>query len=519
MAILVIYGISIIVTFLRARILAGYFGDQDQTLGLFFLADRLPSIITSFLVIGVITSAFIPMATKLKRRSREGSFTFISSVINLSVLFYLVVIGIFFLFPEAITQSLFGRDLTPENTEILINLTKIIFISQIFFSIAMYFSAILQSYKRFIIFSIIPIVYNLGPIITTVFFYNKIGIYATAFGMLVGSIISIVIQIPELRQVGYVHRWTLMINDNTKKLFRLSLPRIFSISAHKVYILVVTALILKKYTNGGEYYIIIYEFANQLQNLLVNAFGATLSQILLPSLSSLFEEGATVKIRNMVAKYLMLLIYIVSPLTILMIIFKISLVRILFGGDKFSWLGTNLTAYTFAFFGISIVFQTINLVLNKVYYANYNTKSPLFINLTSYTVGILLSIFFGFTLDLGLWSFALAFSISNILQTFLLIYKLWDLLGKALITKKPELIKILYSSISVGVFGYVLFKILEDYVFNTTRTIPLIFLVSNVLVLDLVFYILVTSLLQVNTYERYIQPTLKKLARRVYLKI
>ena len=142
------------------------------------------------------------------------------------------------------------------------------------------------------------------------------------------------------------------------------MPPRFRILIQRLYILLIGGLISYIYKNPA--YLVVYEYANQLQTMPVQAFLKFSFSGAVTYLSELAEFSKRTNCKTLNKVFIKInFFYYACNLCILVL--KIPLVRILYGGDKFSWLGTNLTSYTLSFFSVSIWFQSINAVFFRVF--------------------------------------------------------------------------------------------------------------------------------------------------------
>jgi putative peptidoglycan lipid II flippase len=65
------------------------------------------------------------------------------------------------------------------------------------------------------------------------------------------------------------------------------------------------------------------------------------------------------------------------PVIALVVVLRAQIVRVVLGSGEFSWTDTRLTAAVLALFVISLVFQSLILLLVRAFYAGGNTRTPL----------------------------------------------------------------------------------------------------------------------------------------------
>jgi putative peptidoglycan lipid II flippase len=497
--IFVTYILSSIVGLLRTRVLAGIYGDSVE-LGIYYMSDKLPSFIYSVLILTVVTSAFVPVFTSYLEKNQRRAFNYTSNIITFSILFYLSIAFIVFVFSDFFSYLVSWGSLGPTSLNLMSTIMRIILVSQVVLIISGYLSSFLHSFKRFMIPSLVPIVYNAGVIFGTLVFSSDYGIYAPAYGMFIGTVVALIMQIPLVFYLGYRYKFRILaVTPGVIKSLKIAAPRMVAALAQRFYMLAIGGFISRTYFSPA--YVVIYEFANQLQNMPVNAFGVSLSQALFPTVSSEVAKNNIGEVRVILGRYVLKMTYFMLPVVILFFVLRIPLVRILFGGDGFSWLGTNLTAYTLAFFSISMWFQAFGMILQRVFYAFQNSKIPTLVNILSMIFSFLLWFVFTSWLNYGVWSLALAFSLGSILNAILLHLYSTSLVGNIFHGYYFEYVKMLYATFICGVSTYLVLKYLDELVFDTTRTLPLVLLTGFILVLGGLVYTAVAELLGIRLFR------------------
>ncbi len=163
----------------RDRILAGEFGAGD-TLDVYYAAFRIPDLIFNLLVLGALSAGFVPILTCLiKDPACKRKFSFFkspnkeawelaSNLLNFLVIALLVLTGLGIIFAPWIMR-LITPGFDAEKMSLTVSLARIMFLSPIFLGISSVFGGILQSFKRFFVYSLSGIVYNIGIIIGAIY--------------------------------------------------------------------------------------------------------------------------------------------------------------------------------------------------------------------------------------------------------------------------------------------------------------------------------------------------------------
>jgi len=480
----------------RDRLFSHYFGAEPlfSQLGLYFAADRIPSFIFNIIVVGTLTTAFIPVFSKQLKKGEGGAWELASNILNTVLLSFAFLAIIIFAFSKPISRVVSIGSLTPDELDFMSVLLRVMIFSQLILVVSSFFSSIIQSFKRFLIPAIAPVLYNLGIIIFVILFANKWGVLAPAWGMVFGAFMHLIIQFYFSKGLGFKYVRILNIKDaDLREIFVLMLPRVVSLAANQVSLLIDTSLSIFI----GASSLVVFNFAQHLQTVPVNFFGSSLSQAAFPMLSA--ESENSKNFSDIVKSTSTQIVFFVLPISILFIILRIPLVRLVFGASQFSWDATISTSYTLAFFAVSMVFQSLVYLLNRAFYALCNTKTPVVISLISIFINIVLAVYFVMIKSFGIWSISLAFSISSFVNAVLL----FVFLGRAIpgfldLSFLYYLSKIAWGSLVMAFFLYVPMKLLDRVVFDTTRTLNLILLTMLVFVVGVSSYIFVSKIFDIQ---------------------
>lgn len=402
---------------IRDRILAGQFG-AGEFLDIYYAAFRVPDLIFNLIVLGALSAGFIPIFTTLLKKDSQDNqdnpeaWFLASNVLNFLSLTILVlsILGIIFATPLV---KIIAPGFSLEAQIITAKLTRIMFLSPLFLGISGVLGGILQSTKRFLVYSIAPMAYNLGIIFGAVYLAHWFGIYGLAWGVVFGAFLHAAIQLPAVFRLGF--RWSLVLrwrDKNTKKIGRMMIPRTLSLAVSQIGLLF-TTMIASLLPSGS---LTIFNLANNLQSFPVGIFGVSFAIAAFPSFSeNAFNPEVLVKKFSTTMRQIM---FFVIPATVLIITLRAQLIRVVLGTGAFNWSDTVRTMNALGLFSTSLVAQAAAPLLVRVFYARHNSKTPLYIGALSVAVNLLLSWFLGRKMGVG--GLALAASISSALNFILL---------------------------------------------------------------------------------------------------
>jgi putative peptidoglycan lipid II flippase len=495
------FSISAILGFLRSRFLyAHFFKCCVAELDVYNAAFRLPDLIFKLLVTGALSASFIPVYSSILHKDKKTADKMASSIINILILIFLVAAIVVLLFTKPLSQLIAGG-FSPEQLSLMVNLTRILLIAQIFFLLSNFITGILQVNQIFTIPALSPIVYNLFIIISIFTLAPIFGIYGVVYGAVVGAFFHLAIQIPVARRQGF--KYETVINTKlkgVKEVFRLMVPRSLALGLGEIENTV--NLFFASTLPSGS--ISLLNLALQLMYLPSRIFGTTIGQASLPILSTNIAKNELETFKKTVSKIIIQSLYIALPVTALILIDRLQIIRILFGSKQFPWSATLLTAKTLAFLTPAIACQAVIQILIRSFYALHNTRTPFKVSFISLLVSIGTSFALVNFTDLGIIGLAISASLGNLVQMFGLMYLFikvvngfnWtEMLGK--------FNKVLISTIIMGLFSWLSIKIFDLFVLDTSRAINIIYIFIISSVTGLISYIISSKILKIEEFEDY----------------
>ena len=214
----------------RDHILAGQFGAGDE-LDIYYAAFRVPDLIFNLLVLGALSAGFIPIFVNLLDKSEgqagdnQAAWRFTNIVINflLIILILLSIIGIV-LAPQIIKAITPG--FSAEKLSKTVELGRLMFLSPLLLGLSGIVGGVLQSFKRFFAYSLSPIFYNLGIIVGALFLVPRVGLIGLAWGVVIGALLHLLVQVPTLRHLGFRYRFILdWLDKYLRQIGRIMVPR------------------------------------------------------------------------------------------------------------------------------------------------------------------------------------------------------------------------------------------------------------------------------------------------------
>jgi len=514
------YLINNVLGLLREIIIANKFG-AERTADIFFSSFKIPDLIFQLLILGALSTAFIPVLVEhISKKDEEGIKIISNSVLNFFLLVAVLFAGFTFIFAPKIVPYIFpGFFRHTQETgfdvfKVTVNTTRIMLLSPIFFSISGIFSGILNSYKRFLTYALAPVIYNISIIFSALFLTEKfqIPVYGLALGVVVGAFLHAAIQFPEVLKTGFHYYPILNFKEgNIMRILKLMLPRSLAIGVNQINILVDS--VVASFFVGG---ISIITYANDIQTIPTQIFGIAIATAIFPSLAESFVKKDMGEFMKSFSWSFRRIIFFLIPATVGMIVLRAQIVRLIFGFGNFNWESTRWTTMTLLFFAVSIIAQGLAPLVVRGFYAIQDTKTPLFIGIFVMALNAVLTITLPFIVysppndRLGIAGVALAFSIASFANIILLLLFLHKKIGA--LDKDHRIFesafRLLFASGVLGITAHYLLYFFDKYV-DTLTVIGLGLQTLGTITISAAVYLGLTYILKCEEI-RYIVDKFKK---------
>jgi putative peptidoglycan lipid II flippase len=499
---------------LRQRLLISYFFNTPSSREAFealMVAFQIPDSMFQLIILGAVSAAFIPIFSGLKKKDEQLAFKMSSSIMNLLLLAFVVIAGVVFVFADSLTAWRTGDAFTPDQIKIAADLTRVMLLAQLFFGVSNVLSAMLQSYQRFILPSIAPILYNLGILAGVYMFAPRFGIYAAGIGVCMGALLHMIVQIPLAHKLGFRFRLQLSAKlEGVKELFKLMPARVLTIGFGELQGLGLGYFA----TSLGNLSFVMIKLASTLMTIPIRLFGVPISQASLPFLSDESDVSSRERFKELVNRSLHQIAFLAYPASILLLILRLPVVRLVFGAKNFPWPTTLMTSKVVAIIALSIAAQAMAQLFIRAFYALKDTKTPLYITFVvvlAYLGGCAYSVFVA---DYGLLGVAAVTSLSAVLELVLFVHffdkKIGQFITNGLLV--PQ-IKIMVASFLMAVFLYLPYRVLDELVFNTTKTIELIGLTVTTSTIGMLVYVYFASLLRIHELDHLVSAFRSRVGR------
>ncbi len=385
---------SQVLALVRDRLLAHQFGAGTE-LDLYYTAFRIPDLLYVLFASTLSVYVLIPfVAERISGTDAARARVLLSQIFSLFLIVYAVLaLLIAYMAPEIVQMFFPGFE---SEQGALVMLMRILLIQPFLLGISSLLGVITQFGHRFVLYALSPLIYNVGIIFGVLVLYPYLGITGLVWGVILGALGHLLIQLPFVFQSELAPRFTTtFVWKEIREVLQTSVPRALTLSLHQFVLLGLVAFAGVMVSGSVS----VFQFAYNLQSVPLAIIGVSYSVAAFPLLAQLYAEKEYHRFSEHMMTALRHIIFWSFPAIALLIVIRAQFVRVVLGTGAFDWNDTRLTAAILALFMLSLASQAIHLLVIRALYACGNTRLPFIATLVSAVAALIFSIFFyvGFT--------------------------------------------------------------------------------------------------------------------------
>ncbi len=419
------YILSSIINLARGVVILRAFGTGLENEA-FWAANRVAETLFSLVAGGALASAFVPTFTAfLAKKQPDKAWKLASSIINLVLVIISLLAILAAVFAPLIVRYLLAPGFVddPEKFNLTVRLLRIILPSTVIFSVSGLVMGILNAHQSFLFPALAPSMYSLGMIFGVVFLSPQMGIFGLAWGVVLGALLHLIIQLPKLLKLGGSYSAIFGLeNPAVRQVGILMLPRLAGVAVVQINFWVNTNL-ASRYSEGSVTGLT-YGFTLMLMPLMLIA--QAIATASLPTFSAQAALGKLDEMRNSLSAAIRTVLLLSLPAAVGMILLRFPLIRLLYeNGTTFTTQSTELVAWALLWYTVGLVGHSLVEIISRAFYAMQDTKTPVIVGVVVMSLNIILSLILGpLFLKIGwlaIGGLALANSIATGLEAIVLL--------------------------------------------------------------------------------------------------
>lgn len=398
----------------------------------FSAANRVSETLFTLIAAGALGSAFLPTFTAfLVNQDRVTAWRLASSLINLVTLVLSLAAALAAMFAPQIVRYLLAPGLSRDAQlfALAVSLLRIQSVSAVLFGLGGLVISILNAHQVFFIPQITAAMYQIGQIFGVLVLARWMGIYGLAWGVVIGALLFLVIQIPALLRLRGDFTISLgLTNPDVRKVIRLMGPRVFGAAVVQLNFWVNNNLASRM----AEGSIISLSYGFMLMLMAQAAIAQSAAIAALPTFSAQYALGKVDEMRTSLASTLRSMFLLALPASVGLILLARPIVSMLYQRGEFTALTAEMTAWALIWYAAGLVGHSVMEVLTRAFYAQHDTKTPVIIGVFAMGLNVILSLTFAYLFDQIGWMPHGGLALANSLATALEASTLFIVIGRRL---------------------------------------------------------------------------------------
>jgi putative peptidoglycan lipid II flippase len=449
----VLTAISRVAGLVREIVAARTFGAEGG-INAFTVAFQVPNLVRALVADLALSSAFVPVFSELLEKGEKArAWRVASSLLFIFALGLTALTALFIVLAPWIMRP-FGYEGAQE--DLVVGLSRVLFPCVALLGVSGIVVGILNSYERFTIPALTPVVWNLAIILALVIGVPQADtedgkLYVYAVGILIATVIQVALPFPWLARLDGQLRPVIDWRDPAvKRVFVLMFPVTLGLGLIN-FNLVVNTFFAARFVDPDLAPRSI-DLAFRLYMLPQGIFSVAVATVLFPSLSRLAARGDTDGFRNTVSLGLRQIGFLLVPASAVGAVLAIPIVRLLYERGEFTAEETTVVAQALVAFMVGLTFNGAMLMLNRTFFSLQSPWIPTYVACGNLVLNVALA---AALYRVGIWGIPLATSIANIASTagllMLLRRRLGRVNGRELLASSG---RILVASVVAGGVAY-----------------------------------------------------------------
>ena len=415
--------LSNLVGLLAKTMTARVFGTGIES-NAFFAANRFSEILFNLVAGGALGSAFIPVfAGLLANEERKRAWKLASGIANLVSLVLVILSALTMIFSRQVVRIVLAPGFIGEEVLLTAQLLRIQVLSSFIFGLSGLLMGVLNSHPHFLLPALAPAMYQVGWIIGIVALAPTLGIFGLAWGVVIGSLLHLLVQIPLLLRLPQRSYWVSLglSMPEVREVGRLMAPRLLGVAVIQLNFLINT--LLASFQPEGS--ITAISLAFPLMIMPEAAIAQSIAIAALPTFAAQVARNKLGEMRASLSAALRVTLLLAIPAMIGLILLRDPIVALLYQGQEFTARSTELVSWALLWYSVGLVGHGLVEVTSRSFYALHDTRTPVVVGVGAMTLNLVFSFLFTALFNRIGWlphgGLALANSTATLLESVLLL--------------------------------------------------------------------------------------------------
>ncbi|MCA9347605.1 virulence factor MviN [Candidatus Saccharibacteria bacterium] len=373
---------SILLGLLRTSLINSDFNSLSRSA--YFAAFKIPDLIFFALSSGALTVAFMPvLKERLTKSGKAAAWRLTSSTLNtLALVSFMLSLVLLIFSPQIVGIYHFEG----AQRDLCASIMRIIAVNPFLFSISTVLTSTQQTVGRFFFFALAPLVYNASIILGIVLLKDNLDIIAPAVGVAIGAMLQLIVAALGMLGLNYKYTWGIDAKNSDYRSVMKALPA-RSIDQGIDYINSIFetrfASALERIGRIGA--VSNYENALLLHNAPISLIGIAISSAAFPRFTERIAQGRPDLFRKEFLQVIRAMLWISLPVVVVTFFCHAYLARII------AKTANAEIATLLQYLVVAILFRTLYAAVSRWFYAQKDTRTPLYVSLFSIGLNIFLA--------------------------------------------------------------------------------------------------------------------------------
>lgn len=368
--------LSRILGLVRDVVIANFFGASDSA-DAFFVAFKIPNFLRRLFAEGAFSQAFVPVLSEYRERRAFADVQHLVGSVAGTLGVVLLVVTLLAIWGAPVVTTLFAPGFSdqPAKFALAAQMLQITFPYLMLISLTAFAGAILNSYGRFAVPAVTPVLLNISLIASAYFLAPLFDepVVGLAWGVLMAGALQLAFQLPFLRHLKLLPKpvwgWR---DEGVQRILKLMLPAMFGVSVAQINLLLDT--VLASFLQSGSVSWLYY--SDRLSELPLGVFGIAISTVILPSLSRKHANASADAFARTLDWAFRMVLLIGLPSALALILLAEPLLITLFKYGALTERDIAMAAMSLRAYGCGLLAFMLIKVLAPGYFSRQDTKTP-----------------------------------------------------------------------------------------------------------------------------------------------
>lgn len=369
----------------RELLMAATFGASALT-DAFNVAFRIPNLLRRLFAEGAFSQAFVPVLAGAREKDGDEATRVLVNQIATVLAWALTFTCVLGVIGAPVLVWAMASGLDRQGFDAAVFMTRWMFPYIAFMSFVALAAGILNTWKRFAVPAVTPVLLNVAMIGAAAWgapWFGTLGIepiYAMAGGVLLGGALQLGAQIPALRRLGLLPRVSLRWSGvkaawnhpGTRRVTTLMLPALLGVSVAQISLLINTQIASHLAVGSVSW----LTYADRLMEFPTALLGVALGVVLLPQLAAAKAAEDAERYSGLLDWGLRLVVLLAVPCAVALLTFAQPLVAVLYHYGAFTAADVQRTATALMGYGAGLIGLIAIKVLAPGFYARQDIRTP-----------------------------------------------------------------------------------------------------------------------------------------------